>query len=171
MLQQLKQSMEETYYCVIPCMTFLKAYQFSRNVELTYASMNEMINVNDDAYKKFSELGFTTDDKHRCFKAFIDRARVCPTAMDKETVELDAMVWLNDQLRSTQQTLYMFNLTEDIHITATYDVARDAVLYVMRPVAFDFAQDIKHFLHVNAVVTVLTALAIVEAVLCLLQSM
>ena len=164
-LSKIDERMSSYEYCTLPFATLLHLAKIRRRIAFDFETMQTMIDVNDDAYKKLTQLGFRENEVGKDYRAFIDRGRICPNVMDKTTVEVDASVWMNEQLQSIQNVFALYELNGVTEITANYDTQRDAVLFIIQSKFNILLDDCQRFLIPNILTTVLWCTTIVLSII------
>jgi hypothetical protein len=140
-------------YCTIPFATLIHTRQIRKRILTDFEAMQTMIDINDDAYKKLSSLGFKENTGGLDFRAYKDRGLICPNVMDTTTVEVDASVWMNEQLQPIQKVFAMFDLHDVTEITANYDQQHDAVLFIMQSNFKTLLDDCQRFVLPNIIMS------------------
>lgn len=148
-------SIKDCYYATLPFGTAIAYAKSLRRQQLDFDTLVTLTDTNDDAYKKLAHLQFKIDDVHKELRMTIDRAKICPTAIDKDTVELDATIWLNEQMLDMQHQFAAFGLDERLVASAFYEQQADMILCTLQSVETDIQADMLRFMSVNRLCTVL----------------
>lgn len=161
------QFLQDTYMTCIPFGTFIQYAKYKKQANIDMSTIIELIDINDDLYKQLKTIGFAYDIRHNELRVLLDRARICPNAADVLTVEIDAEVWLNEQLRQFANLFYQFDIdyNEEIAKRATYYPDKDAVLLRIYSIYADVAADAKQSLFTNGTLSISLLLNVVLIIL------
>jgi hypothetical protein len=146
---------DDLYDCLKPNGTKKLLKQYEKETELLFDSLVTMTDTNDEVYKKLSYLGFKICEETMDLRTVVPRGQVCPDAMDSNTVETDAMIWMQDKLADIQNWFIRYELAGVIEVYANYDSTKDIVLFIMQPILKNEVNDMQRFITINKFVTVL----------------
>lgn len=159
------------YWCVVPMMTFIIRRKLRKKVADDYEALLDLLDMDDAMFQAFDRLRFKKDDDNLRLVTRIPRGKVCPDATDKETVELDAMVFFNEMLADVQSQMLAYDFASNWGVTCSYVPGTDWVVYSIYPLAKDDLDQIDSCILVNKHVTILYGIILVLAlVICLMRA-
>lgn len=172
-MKQLFIKFSKMYWCVLPFVTLIYLFKRRKQAKSEYDALCDIIegDLDTDLANKLDKLHFKYDDKHQELIAVHQRSSIVPNAVDKGTVEVDAAIWMTEQLIEVERTFNRFNLQGkfecypvyvDNIATEGYAATSDVIVFHLHPLVQNEIQDIEQFAIANTVVTILDALLLVS---------
>lgn len=124
---------ENNYGLLKPFGVIRSRKESKKNAQQAFDTLLQLVSSNDIVYKKLSELHFTVDSDNRCLLAMIPRSKVS-TELYVDAIEIDANVWITEELNSIQRYFIQFELAGIIEVVPMYIEDRDIIVFKMQSI-------------------------------------